>query len=172
MRSRIGIFQLLLRAALLCAAMICAGAPAAGARTDPAPDPASGAEDPSLPAVLTRISAAWLARDHVALAALAAPDGVELSLASQIGEARECSAGQAHYYFKNLFRNVENVSFDILRIGAPGAAEDDSSAAADGVGAVATWRFRRGGPELVEHLFLELVRYPDGWRWTEIRVRP
>ena len=165
---------------LLCFAVVFAGHPAAAAVDDTATDDTATddtatdntAGGGSADEVLAAIASAWRAGDHVALARLAGADGVLLALVPESNANHECSSGQAHYYFKNVFRNVETLAFDVLAIGAKRAdsALDDD----DGheLSAVATWRYVRGGVERVDHLFLKLARGPAGWRWTEIRARP
>jgi len=160
---------------LLCFAVVLAVRPAAAAVDNKAADNTeadNAAGEGSAEEALAAIASAWRAGDHVALARLAGADGVLLALVPESNANHECSSGQAHYYFKNVFRNVETLAFAVLAIGAERAdsALDDESG--DELNAVATWRYERGGVERVDHLFLKLARGPAGWRWTEIRARP
>ena len=157
-------------ALLLCFAVVIAVQPAAAAADDKAAGNVIREGGPE--AALASIASAWRAGDYVALARLAGADGVLLALVPESNANHECSSGQAHYYFKNVFRNVETLAFDVLAIGAERGVSALDAEGEDDLNAVATWRYERGGVERVDHLFLKLARGPDGWRWTEIRARP
>ncbi len=160
--------------AFLCALWLAAAAPASaaddatvGAAVDSirsAGDEAGGGPAAAALDTLAVLAGAWRAGDHATVARLAAAEGARIDLGGESASMRDCSPGQAFYIFKALFRGGRTMRFDPMPIatGVTGNAAD----------AVVEWRYLRGGSEHVEHLFLSLQRGPEGWRWTEIRVRP
>lgn len=112
-------------------------------------------------ALLERLSAAFVAGDHEAVAALIHPDGARVGLAGDPERINELSPAQAHYYFKALFQTRTTLSFDYQR---------HHVTTGDRVLARAVWRSRgeaRAAAD-VQRVLVTLARHEHGWRLTEL----